>query len=270
MIISNSSQLGFSITSPFKKVGHVVKRGAQATGHGIKAGAKFTVSHARDVAMLALLPIAELNKLVLSPALKYALRPIRAKVNTLVDRRAKKLAWDRRKSRVPTAPETAEAHQWAKRELLHSTPPFGPVMSLLAGPPPMTFGDTDPAITLLGDPSAATIIASIPVMLAIINALLGKKSQSGEAPAMIGPGGPVPDPNGGGAMMTPEQAAAAAQAAVDAGGGGAMDAGGGADDGDGGGGSRGLPGGITKHHLIIGGVVVGGLVLVSMLLKKKS
>lgn len=289
-MVFSHPQLGFSITSPFKKIGSGIKKGVtatghgiatgvKATGHGVATGARYTAKGAKAVGKLALKPLELIEDITLKPLLK----PIKNRLNTLKDRRAKKLAWDNRKSKVPTAAERAEARSWTKSQVKGSIP-FGPVLAALAGPPVSTED-----VMMLGTPivgefgevvTAATILASIPVLLAIVNALLGSKAKSGEAPASVGEqavpqDGPIDQRA---IQQAAGRAAAAAGAATNAAmqaiqNGEGADDGGSANDGSGGGGGAivKLPGGmnVKRSHLIIGGVVVGGLVLL-MLLKPKS
>jgi hypothetical protein len=217
--------------------------------------------------------------------LHVALTPVRHKVDTLKDRRAKKIAWDNRKAMVPTPAERAQAKAWAKGYLKREKPPFGLMLSLLAGP---LYGVPEPAMDFgsggFGDPTTATIIASVPTLLAIVDSILKRSAKNGEAPAGgHGGGGGGAAPAGGGAPaapdapgtvdLTPAQNAADGGAAADAGG----DAS--ADDGSGGGGGKGkhggkgggkMLGGLTKKQLMIGGAVVGGIILISLLMPKKS
>lgn len=63
-----------------------------------------------------------------------ALSPIRSKLNTLKNRRANLLAWTRRKSKVPTTAEKAQARKDVK-SMLSSKGPHGKMLAWLAGPP---------------------------------------------------------------------------------------------------------------------------------------
>ena len=251
-MISTSPQLGFSITSPFR----AVARAGKATGHGIAVGARATAHGAIAVGKIALKPAEWL--------VHAAMTPVRNKVHTLRDRRANKLAWDKRKSRTPNAAERAEAASWTKAKL-KGVGPHGKVLALFAGPPIALLGGYESEMRL-GDPATASLVAaSIPVFLAIMNALLTKTSKSGEAPANIGPGGqPMQErPNAPGTVdMTPVQEAAQS-AAEDAA---AM-----AENPSSGGGMR-LPGvgPVKRSHLLVGAAVVGGIVLVVLLTRKKS
>jgi len=62
-----------------------------------------------------------------------ALKPIRSRLGTLKDRRAKLLAWNRRKSTLPTTVEKAQARKDVKAHL-SSKGPHGKMLSWLAGP----------------------------------------------------------------------------------------------------------------------------------------
>lgn len=279
-MISAAPQLGFSITSPFKAVAKGVSSGVKATGHvvatGAKVGVKATTTVVKKVApvvALAALPAVAVSKLIAEPILKAALTPVRNRVNTLKDRRAKKIAWDKRKSTTPTAAERSEAQSWAKGYLRRQTPPLGLTLSLLAGPPEIKpFGDSD-YVVLLGEPASATVAASIPALLALINSILSRTSKSGEAPASIQPGsgGPTPPDAPGTVDMTPVQ-----DAVDDAGDdGGAAPAAPGAKGKHGKGAGAGgisslIPGGITKTHLMIGGAVIGGAILLAVLTSRRG
>ena len=62
-----------------------------------------------------------------------ALKPIRSRLGTLKDRRAKLLAWNKRRSRVPTTVEKAQARKDVK-SMLSSKGPHGKMLAWLAGP----------------------------------------------------------------------------------------------------------------------------------------
>lgn len=261
--------LGFSL-NPL----HYVKKAAVATEHGVVKGGKFVAHHAVDVAKLAALPVIVLNKAILQPILHVALTPVRHKVNTLKNRRAKKLAWDHRKSTTPTPQENAEAKSWAKGYLKKEVPPFGLMLSLLAGPPaaPIFYGHSN-GLGDFGDPTTATIVASVPTLLAIIDKILTRSSKNGEAPASSGgaaagdgaatdAAAPADAGAGGGDASA---AAAADDASSDGSGGGG---GGGKHKGHGGGDMK-LPGvgAIPKKALYIGGGVLGLLLIVALVKK---
>jgi hypothetical protein len=122
------------------------------------------------------------------------------------------------------------------------------------------------------DPVTDSVIASIPVLLAIISAILRGSAKSGDAPANAQEAAAdVQDAadaaTAGGDPGTVDQAVAMAQQA-DAGGGGPA----GADSAMVPEGAVRLPGGIVaqKSHLMLGGAVVLGLVVLSMVGKKKA
>ena len=260
-----ASDLGLSL-NPF----HYVKKAAVGVEHGAVASGKFVASHAKGIAELAVLPVVVLNKVVAGPILHAALTPVRHKVDQLKDRRAKKLAWDRRKSTTPTPAEQNEAKSWAKSTLRHEKIPFGPILSLLAGPrpAPMLFGRVE--LGSLGDPTTATIISSIPVLLEIMKSVLSKNSNNGQAPANAAGGAAAPAAPGV-VDLTPAQDAAAAAAGGDDGSAGG-DAGGGAGGkkhGKGGGGGGQILG-LPKKYVIIGGAVLGGVLVLSLLTSKKG
>lgn len=267
-MITTGPQLGFSLNpiKALKKVGHGVAVGARATGHGVVATGKFVKKHGVEAIELAVLPVLALNKLVTGPILKRALAPVKARVTTLKERRAKKIAWDRRKSTTPTAAERDEARQWTKNSVKGEIP-FGPLLSALAGTPPMFAGYHEPPDTF-GEPvTIATILSSIPVLLAIMSHIMGKAAASGEAPAQI-----AADTQAAAAQVQAIANQAQAQAAADAAGG--DPGGGGSDDGGGSGGGGLLPHGLGKQsHLLMTVAVVGGIGIVAYLLlsgKKKD
>ena len=266
-MIVQAAPLGFSL-NPL----HYAKKAATAVGHEAAAGGKFVAHHAADVAKLAVLPVVEMNKYILQPVLHVALTPVRHKVDTLKNRRAHKLAWDSRHSTTPTPAENAQAKSWAKSYLKREVPPFGLMLSLLAGPPPTAFGS--PRVSLLGagfgDPTTATIVASVPTLLAIIDKILTRSNKDGQAPVDPAGKGGAPAAGGGGGGAAADDgsgAGAGADAAADAGSGG-DDSGAGA--GKGGAGALAKKFGISKKQLMIGGAVVGGLVLLVLLMPSKK
>ncbi len=264
-MVSAQPQLGFSITSPFKAVAHAASSAGQAVGHGVATGARATGRGAVAAGKVAGKGAIIAGKVAFAPALltmkasqwlaNQAMTPVKNKVHTLRDRRANKLAWDKRKSRTPNAAERAEAKSWTQAKL-KSQGPQGLVLALFAGPPSPMFGEVV---------TAATITASIPVFLAIMNALLNKTSRSGEAPASIGPDGqPMPQqgPDQPGTVdMTPVQEAAQAMAEDAA-----------AESGAGGGAMVRMPGGasVQRSHLMLGAAVIGGILLITLITRKKS
>ncbi|MBV8722257.1 MAG: hypothetical protein JO277_08915 [Candidatus Eremiobacteraeota bacterium] len=248
--------LGFSVTSPFRAVGRGVAKGAKATGRVTKKYGKYAVEATNPE--LAVMAVAG-KKLA-----SWALTPVRHRVQRLKDRRAVKLAWDRRKSKTPTDAEKKEARDWTKH-YLNRHPPHGPALALLAGP--SFFGPSAESILLGEVVTAATVSASVPVLIALMNHLLGKAHASGEAPANPGEA-PLPaassSAGGDGTVDTgPAQdagTAAEADANADA-------SAGGGKGGKGGGAVVKLPGvgAVPRKYLVIGGVVVGAVVLVALL-----
>lgn len=310
-------QFGWSITTPFKKVASaakavgkgtvsatkvVVKPVARVTATGVKTAAKGTtavVKTAGKGVTTAGKGVATGGKFVAKGAVKgvkavgsgvkYALsktvlRPVISKLNTLKDRRAKKLAWDRRKSKTPTAAERNEARAWAKSYLKGQKPPFGYMLSQLAGPI-----DDEPLMGSFGEPvSAATVIASVPVLLSLLAIILQNVNKSGAAPINPATGQPMTPAE---QAQAANETAAAAQAAAQLPGAeaaagmippgaempgmegddidsGDIDSGGGAMVPSGGGGM--LPPGVQKSHILLFGGVAVGLVVLAMMLKKPA
>lgn len=153
---------------------------------------------------LALLPATLLIKYVASPALKLALTPLRNSINTIVSRRAKKLAWSNRKSSAPTPAETLEAKKWTQTRL-KSKGPHGRLIAAAAGFKASTFKDgmlgTSAGQLGLEPATTAIIIASVPVAVAIVNATARKLDKPDDAPRDPRAGAPSPE----------EQAAAEAE-----------------------------------------------------------
>lgn len=273
-LVTGDGGFGFSITSPFKAVAHATTsavktvgkraaavgkgaaRGTVAAGRGVAHGAvavghgteQLARKYGKEAALLAVLPVAVVTKDIVAPALKATvLRPVISRINTLKDRRAKKIAWDRRQSTTPTPQERSEASSWTKSHLRSQTPPFGLMMSVLAGAAPQT------SLRGLGEPTTATIAAAVPALVALLNAILSKANSSGDAPAHVGGGkaGSVPVAPGGdaadGGQLAPGDDTGA--------------------DPNGSGGTS-LPFGLTKKQLTIGGVVLGGAVVLALLTRK--
>lgn len=249
MIVSQG-QLGISL-NPF----HYAKKGVEAAGHGVATGARYAGRGLKKVALTAVKPFEWLGSKITAP--------VRNRVHTLRNRRAHKLAFDKRKATTPNAAESAEAKSWTKQHL-KSQGPQGKILALFAGSAPdaVLLGAYEPYVNQLGDPATLSVIAaSVPVFMALMDRILGHANQSGEAPA-----NPAADAEAavsappGSVDLTPVQDAAAdaTQAAQDA-----VDEAGGMVK---------LPGGIKvkKKHLMIGGAVIGGVVLLSLLLPKKS
>lgn len=264
-------EFGFSVTSPFKKVGRGIKKVGKA-GYGVTKKVAKTGVHVAKTGVKAV--GKGLKYAIVAPALWLASKataPVRNRVHKLRNRRAAKLAWDRRKSKTPNAAENAEAKSWTKSHL-KGKGPHGQVLALFAGAPDdVLLGSYEPYAGQLGmDPATATVIASsIPIFMALMNKVLGQASASGEAPANPQADAAADASAAAETAAAPgeidvgpaqEAAADAAQAAQEA----VQDA---VEPG-----MVRLPGGIRakKSHLMIGGAVVGGLVLISLLMPKKS
>lgn len=251
MLVS-SPQLGFSITSPFKKIGRGIESGARAAGRGVKAGAKFSVKAA----------YAPIKWGIIKPTEWLAHRvmaPVRNRVQKLVHRRAVKLAYDNRKSTTPTPAEVSQARSWTRSKLKGELP-HGPVLALFAGsmPTPWPMGSYELGV------APAVAAAAVPIFVALAQQLLSRFSRSGEAPAnpqadaaaeAAAPDAPVPP---GTVDLQPAQDTAdAATDAIDT----AVHPG-----------TVKLPGGmrVKKSHLAIGGAVLGGVILLSLFTRKKG
>jgi uncharacterized membrane protein YgcG len=252
--------LGFSL-NPL----HYVKKAAHDVAHPIST----VKSAASAAAHVAELPAKAVVHAVTS-VMKLAFRPITSRIHTLENRRAGKIAYDKRKATTPTPAERAQAKSWTKSHL-RSQGPQGALLSLFAGPPPMM--PFMPAAGMLGqDPATVSVIAaSIPIFTALMNSILHKASASGEAPAKPGDAPPASDPEAAAAAQA-QAAGGGAAAGGDAGGG---DAGAGGDAGGGGGGGGGHGGGskilgMPKKYVIIGGAVLGGILVLSLLSSKKG
>lgn len=259
-----SGEFGFS----FNPV-HYVKAAAHDVRHPLDTakGAAQSVGHAIKTGIIK--PFEWIGSKVTAP--------IRNRVHTLRNRRAAKLAWDKRKSKTPNATENAEAKAWTKNHLKKQGP-HGEVLQLFAGAPSYQIGYGLGYAMQLGDPATITLIAaSIPVFMALMNSVLKKANSSGEAPA--NPGADAAAVASSGTATAAQDATAAAAAADgggDAGGGDGADTGG--DDSAGGGGGKGggamvkLPGGVKmkRKTLMIGGAVAGGLILVALLTSPKK
>ena len=262
-----AAPLGFSFTHALKRVGHGVSHAAHSAEHGV-------VSASKAAAHVAMLPAKEVVHAV-NAVMKLAFRPITNRIHTLQNRRAGKIAFDKRKSTTPTPAEHAEAKTWTKNKL-KSQGPQGKLLALFAGPPPAM--PLWPTAGMLGqDPATVSIIAaSIPVFKELMNKILGKAAASGEAPAKPGDAPADSDPAADAAAT--QQAASGGGDAAAAGGDGSdgTDAGSGGDGtgkgkgkGDGAGAlAKRL--GVSKKQLMIGGAVVGGLVLLVLLMPSKK
>lgn len=167
-MISSNAFGDLGAFKPFKAVKKVAKGAAKVT----KTVAKTAASKGGKVAAVAVAPVTVAAAVASKAALNVATKPIKAKINTIKTRRAKKLAWDRRKSTTPTTAENAEARSWVKNEFKKKGP-HGAILALLAGYPS----------TMLGEPvTTATIMASVPAALALVNQLMTVFARSGAAP----------------------------------------------------------------------------------------
>lgn len=180
-------QLGFSL-NPIKAAKGAVK----FTTKAVKASARAALAPAvlvKDVAtgknvVKSLVKagksgLAPLQATILDPLNATLLAPLRNKVNKLKSNRAKTLAWQRRRSKVPNAQEQAEARAWTKTKLKHSGP-HGYMLVLFAAPEEMAYAQ--PIHGPFGEPiTIAAITASMPILIAVVNAMLKKAQNSGEA-----------------------------------------------------------------------------------------
>lgn len=269
----NDGGLGFSITSAFKTAINPIamtKKSYQATKSAAKTGAK--VVYKASVLPLQYTLIKPTQWLA-----SKATRPIKNRVRTLVNRRAAKIAMDKRRSTTPTPAEYAEAKAWAKHKLTYDGPggtptPHGAILAMFAGPSYSgSLGSSDYYDGQLGV-APAVVAAAVPVLLALANAMISKYAKSGEAPA-----NPRADaqaraeepPMAAGTQDLQRIQDAAAEAAASA----AEDAGAdpveAAASGQVGPRQRGAFGGISRNHMIIGGAVLGGVLLLAMMTKKK-
>ena len=262
-MLTGQTGLGFN---PF----HAITHAASAAGRGIATGARATgrgVVHVAKTVEHGALSVGNFAKMIALAPVRLALRPVTSRVRTLEKRRAVKIAWDKRKSKVPTPAEKAEAKSWTKSKL-RSQLPHGPLLAMLAGPLPMPI-EMGAMSTNLGI-APAVIAALVPVFIALLNELLRKFSSNGEAPIAIGPNGqivtagdPTAVPDAAADEGPPPGSDTEAQAAAAA-----ADAGGGDDaSGDGGAGAM-VPGGKKGNLIMIGGLVVG-VILVASLFKSK-
>jgi hypothetical protein len=172
MITSSAPNLGL--------VPKLVKKAAKATASGVKKGAKATGKVTVKTAKATAKGVQAVGAL--------ALKPLRSKINTLTTRRAKKLAWDRRKSKTPTAAERSEARAWTKRTL-SAKGPHGKLLALLAGASPGEAQDTLGAFGIAPGPlgvvepaTIALISASIPALTKLLQDIISAAAKSGAAP----------------------------------------------------------------------------------------
>jgi hypothetical protein len=202
MYFGTPIDLGFGFKSFFKKVGHGVAKGARAAERGAVKGTKAAgrgaarvskktgLTRVGKVAFKAgVLPL-RVMALGLELAFKVATRPIRSRLNTLKDRRARKLAWDRRRATTPTVAERAEARAWAKHMLNHEYRPLGYMLAYLSGADPAAGALGDAAFGAFGEPITASILASIPVLIGLSTTVLNKTVANKQAP--INPQGTSP------------------------------------------------------------------------------
>jgi hypothetical protein len=183
--------LGFSL-NPIKAVKSAAKavgKGVVATGKGAvgvtKTVGKGTYAAGKAVGKGTVKVVKTAGKVVVAPFAWLGSKltaPIRSRVNKLKGRRAAKLAWDKRKSKTPNAAENAEATAWTKGKL-KSSGPHGHVLALFAGAPAPSYFGTSPGQLGIDPGTASVIAASIPVLIAVLNAILNKSAASGEAPA---------------------------------------------------------------------------------------
>jgi hypothetical protein len=252
--------LGFSL-NPL----HYVKKAAVAAEHGAVAAGKLTVKSVT-------LPT---KYLLLKPTewlLDKATAPVRALVHKLRDRRAKKLAWDRRKSTTPNAQDQADAKSWTRSKLEHLPDPVtGRILAHFAGPTYGQFHGTVYRGDNLGI-APAVVAAAVPILMGVMKAVLSQFSKSGEAPANpAAGGGGAAAASGGGSPAADGGDAGAADGAGDDGGAASAGGGGGKKHGKGGGGGGGgqiL--GLPKKYVMIGGAVLGGVLVLSLLTSKKG
>jgi hypothetical protein len=215
MIFSGQPDLGFSL-NPIKAVKSAAKgvaKGAKAVGKGTVAAAKATGKGALKYGKYVF-PVQYLTVWAASKAGQFALRPVKAKVQSLTARRAQKLARDRRHPR-PTPADQAEARSWNKAHLKKQGPQ-GYILAALAGAPV----EVHPMGGSFGEPiTVATIVAMIPVLLKLVSMATSKASASGEISAE-GPGGSVSAGGGVEAQADPsfwQNVEAAGKGAVSAG-----------------------------------------------------
>jgi len=129
--------LGFSIRRGFKKIGRGIKRGAKATGRGVATGAKYAGKGAKVGAKYSVKAAVAPTKAVLKLsryAMNKLLSPIRSRFNTVVTRRARKLAYDRRRTTTFTPAERKEAYGWTKHQF-RKKGYHGRLIAALNGPP---------------------------------------------------------------------------------------------------------------------------------------
>lgn len=251
-MLVGQTQFGFSL-NPIK----AVKSAASAVVHPIRT-AKGVVHTAASAASAVARGVIKPFEFLAAEATK----PIKNRVVTLRNRRAAKLAMDKRRSTTPNAAERAEAKSWTKSHLKKQGP-HGQILALFAGSSPVAL--SDPYAGLLGDPATLTLIAaSIPVFMALMNKVLSSANRSGEAPANpqadAAAAAEAPDVPGapGTVDLAPVQDAAAA----------AADAAGNAMAPN----TVKLPGvgRVKRSHLLIGGGILAAVVVIALVSKKKG
>lgn len=285
-MICSQPQLGFPSFSSIVKTAvnpiAMTKKSYQATKAITKKSAAVTAQVAKTGAKVVYkASVLPLQYTLIKPTqwlADKATKPIRNRVQTIVNRRAAKIAMDKRHSTTPTPAEKAEAKAWTKHKLTYDGPggiptPHGKILALFAGSEYHV-----PTYTQMGQlgVAPAVIAAAVPVFVALANAMISKYAKSGEAPAnpQADQYTSSTDPVAPGTVdLQPVQNMvdeATASANQDAGGSG-MEPGMPSDDGSGGSAVKrggGLPGGISKNHLLIGAAVIGGVVLIATLTKK--
>lgn len=192
-----SAELGFS---PFKAIGKVAKGAGKLTVGAVKASAKAAVAPAvfvKDVGtgknvlkstvkLVKSTTLGPIQATILDPLNATVLYPVKKKIDTLTNRRAMKLASDRRgPGAKPTAGEHSEARTWTRNQLLKK-PPIGTLFAVLASPPEAAY-TTNLGNSLGAVPAA--LVAAIPPALVLMNSLLKQfGSKGGPAPAPSTPG----------------------------------------------------------------------------------
>lgn len=148
-----------------KAVGKGVAKGGKAVGKGAVKGVK---------------AVGKGVKAISKASFRLITKPLRSRVDKLTNRRAAKIAWDRRQSKQPNAQEKAEARQWAKNEF-RKKGPHGKLIAALAGCP--TAQRELGSIELGVDPATMTAVAGvIGALTAMAQVMLTSTAKSGEAP----------------------------------------------------------------------------------------
>lgn len=249
-------KVGGGIATGARKVGSGVATGARYTGRGIKTGVKYA---GKGLEYTLLKPAEWIGSKLTAP--------VRSRVATIRNRRAAKLAWDRRKSKTPNAAEQAEAKAWTKSHLA-AKGPHGKILSYFAGAPDyLLLGYFDnPNDGDLGV-APAVVAAMIPVLVALATSLIQQFAKSGEAP--VDPArGAGPDPS----IPPDAEAQAAAEAAAAQAAEGVQDAVEDAGVESGSGQMVRLPGGgkVQRGNLLLFGGLGLAVVVAIVLMKRKS